>query len=145
MTASHASDPFNLQRFVTAQASVFDEVCTELRRGEKTSHWMWFIFPQIRGLGSSPMAQKFAISSVEESLAYLQHPVLGARLRECTRLVIDVQGRSLNQIFGSPDDVKFRSCMTLFAHVAPQSREFNEAIRKYCRGEPDARTLAALQ
>jgi uncharacterized protein (DUF1810 family) len=144
MAASHSTDPFNLERFVTAQAPVYEDVSAELKRGQKTSHWMWFVFPQIRGLGSSPTAQKFAISSAEEALAYLRHPVLGPRLRECTRLVIDVQGRSLNQIFGSPDDMKFRSCMTLFEHVAPQMGEFSEALRKYCGGKPDPRTLAIL-
>ncbi len=144
MPVSDTSDPFRLQRFVVAQAPLIDEVRAELRRGEKTSHWMWFIFPQIRGLGSSPMAQKFAISSAEEALAYLQHPVLGPRLRECTRLVIDVQDRSLHQILGSPDDMKFRSCMTLFAHVAPQAGEFTEALQKCCHGEADPRTIAAL-
>ncbi|HEU4602231.1 MAG TPA: DUF1810 domain-containing protein [Steroidobacteraceae bacterium] len=139
------SDPFNLQRFVNAQESVFDDVCAELRQGEKTSHWMWFIFPQIHGLGSSPMAQKFAIGSVDEARAYLHHPVLGPRLRECTRLVNNVQGRSLHQIFGSPDDMKFRSCMTLFSNVAPGTSEFSEALAKYCGCVPDPRTLEMLR
>jgi uncharacterized protein (DUF1810 family) len=144
-TASGLADPFNLERFVMAQESVFDEVRSELRRGEKASHWMWFIFPQLRGLGSSSMAQKYAISSAAEALAYLQHPVLGVRLLECTRLVNNVQGRSLHQIFGSPDDMKFRSSMTLFAHVSPTTSEFIEALKKYCRGEPDLRTLGVLK
>ncbi|HEU4654733.1 MAG TPA: DUF1810 domain-containing protein [Steroidobacteraceae bacterium] len=139
------SDRFNLQRFVTAQEPVFDRVCEELREGEKTTHWMWFVFPQIRGLGSSPMAQKYAISSAEEALAYLEHPVLGPRLLECTRFVNSVQGRSLHQIFGSPDDMKFRSCMTLFSQVAPDIDEFSDALRKYCGGMPDPRTLEKLQ
>ena len=144
MTSPH-TDPFNLDRFVSAQESVFDEVCAELRIGEKTSHWMWFIFPQIRGLGSSATAQKFAISSTAEAQAYLQHPVLGPRLLECTQLVNAVRGRSLLQIFGTPDDMKFRSSMTLFAHIAPATKEFERALAKYCRGEPDAKTLEILK
>jgi uncharacterized protein (DUF1810 family) len=145
MSTSHIDDPFNLQRFVKAQQPVFDEVCAELRGGQKRSHWMWFIFPQMRGLGRSAMAEKFAISSTLEALAYLRHPVLGPRLRECTQLVNSVQGRSLKQIFGSPDDFKFRSSMTLFAHVAPGDSDFLEALQKYCRGEPDAKTLEILR
>ena len=145
MTTSLTADPFNLQRFVVAQEPVYDEVRAELRSGEKVSHWMWFIFPQLRGLGSSSMAQKYGVSSTAEALAYLQHPVLGQRLRECTRLVNDVQGRSLHQIFGSPDDMKFRSSMTLFAHVSPTTSEFIEALKKYCRGESDPRTLGLLK
>jgi uncharacterized protein (DUF1810 family) len=145
ITPSDSADPFNLRRFVTAQEPVFDEVRAELRRGEKCSHWMWFIFPQIRGLGSSPRAQRFAISSAAEALAYLQHPVLGPRLRECIMLANNVQGRTLEQIFGSPDDMKFRSCMTLFAHVAPDNGVFREALEKYCRGGSDAKTLEILR
>ena len=145
MSTPHADDPFNLQRFVTAQQHVFDKVTQELRGGEKRSHWMWFIFPQVHGLGRSSMAEKFAISSKHEALAYLQHPLLGARLRECTLLVNGVQGRSLDQIFGSPDNFKFRSSMTLFAHVAPDDSVFLEALRKYCRGEPDPKTLEILR
>jgi uncharacterized protein (DUF1810 family) len=145
MSTPSPDDSFNLQRFVTAQQHVFEDVCAELRSGEKRSHWMWFIFPQMRGLGRSAMAEKFAISSTLEALAYLRHPVLGPRLRECTQLVNSVQGRSLKQIFGSPDDFKFRSSMTLFAHVAPGDGEFLEALRKYCRGEPDPKTLEILR
>jgi uncharacterized protein (DUF1810 family) len=140
-----ADDPFNLQRFVTAQHLVYDEVCSELRNGEKTSHWMWFIFPQIRGLGRSPTAQKFALASAQEALAYLRHPLLGPRLRECTELVNRVDGRSLLQIFGSPDDMKFRSCMTLFAHVTPGDSVFRDALRKYCRAETDPKTEEILR
>lgn len=143
MTHSRA-DPFDLERFVKAQESVFNQVREELQKGEKRSHWMWFIFPQIRGLGSSPMAQKFAISSAAEARAYLDHPLLGARLLECTRLVINVGGRSVHEIFGSPDDVKFRSSMTLFARVSPTTSEFTEALQKYYRGETDSRTLEIL-
>src|SRR5215471_14890599 len=109
-------DPFNLQRFVDAQNSCFDRVRSELQDGKKRSHWMWFIFPQIKGLGHSPMAQKFAISSKEEAAAYLEHPMLGPRLRQCTQLVNCLEGGSIGDIFGNPDDLKFRSCMTLFAN-----------------------------
>ncbi|MGC2517804.1 MAG: DUF1810 domain-containing protein [Burkholderiales bacterium] len=139
------NDPHDLQRFVDAQAPVFEQVCAELREGRKRSHWMWFVFPQIKGLGHSETARRFAISSREEAEAYLQHPVLGPRLRECTRLVNLVEGRSIEQIFGHPDDVKFRSSMTLFAHVASGNPVFQEALQKYFEGKPDDRlTLGRL-
>jgi uncharacterized protein (DUF1810 family) len=138
------SDPNNLQRFVEAQNPVYDEVCSELRDGRKKSHWMWFIFPQVEGLGSSQMARKFAISSLAEAAAYLAHPVLGSRLTECTRLVNLVEGRPIEQIFGYPDDLKFRSSMTLFAHAAPDNRVFTDALQKYFSGEFDPATLARL-
>jgi uncharacterized protein (DUF1810 family) len=138
------SDPYNLQRFVDAQRSFYETVCAELRAGRKRSHWMWFIFPQIEGLGSSEMAQRFAISSLEEAKAYLEHPVLGARLRECSRLVADVDGRSVEQIFGYPDDMKFRSSMTLFGRATPDNDVFVECLRKYFEGEADPSTLARL-
>ncbi len=139
------ADPFNLQRFVDAQDSVYARVTAELRDGRKRSHWMWFVFPQIQGLGHSPMAQKYAISSRQEAEAYLHHPVLGPRLRECTRLVLDVTGRSVHEIFGSPDDMKFRSSMTLFVSVAGEGdRLFDDALRKYFGGEPDRSTIQAL-
>ncbi|MEO8408514.1 MAG: DUF1810 domain-containing protein, partial [Oxalobacteraceae bacterium] len=109
------NDSYNLQRFVDAQTPVYDTVCAELRAGRKRSHWMWFIFPQIEGLGSSAMARKFAIASVEEAQAYLAHPVLGPRLRQCSRFVADLDGRAIDAIFGYPDDMKFQSSMTLFA------------------------------
>jgi uncharacterized protein (DUF1810 family) len=131
------NDPHDLQRFVDAQAPVFEQVCAELREGRKRSHWMWFVFPQIKGLGQSEAARRFAISSPEEAEAYLQHPILGPRLRQCTRLVNLVEGRSIEQIFGHPDDVKFRSSMTLFAHVASENRVFQEALQKYFGGKPD--------
>src|SRR5258705_13750048 len=111
-------DPYNLSRFVDAQDPVYEQALAELRQGRKTSHWMWFVFPQIQGLGHSYMAQQFAISSLEEAKAYLQHPILGARLRECTKLVNDTNGRTIHQIFGYPDDLKFHSCMTLFAQAS---------------------------
>jgi len=138
-------DPFDLERFVAAQAPVYERVCAELRAGRKRSHWMWFVFPQIEGLGSSAMARKFAIASREEAEAYLAHPLLGPRLLECTRLVRLVEGRSIAQIFGSPDDVKFRSSMTLFARIAPEHRDFAEALEKYFQGEPDSLTLERLR
>ena len=127
-------DPYDLQRFVTAQDPVFEQVRTELRAGRKRTHWMWFVFPQLQGLGHSPMAQKYAISSLEEAAAYLAHPTLGARLRECTDLVNHIKDRSIEQIFGYPDDLKFRSCMTLFADATPDNQVFKDALKKYYPG-----------
>lgn len=138
------SDPYNLQRFVDAQAPVFEQVCDELRKGEKNSHWMWFIFPQIKGLGHSPLANEYAISSREEAVAYLAHPLLGPRLIKCTQLVNQVERRPIHEIFGSPDDMKFRSSMTLFAHAASDSRVFMDALGKYFGGEFDRLTLERL-
>jgi uncharacterized protein (DUF1810 family) len=137
-------DPYDLQRFVLAQDRVFDHVLSELRAGKKTSHWMWFIFPQIRGLGRSPISLEYAISSREEARAYLQHPILGPRLKECTRLVLGLQGRAVEDIFGSPDDMKFRSSMTLFAQVSPEDDIFQRALEKYFAGVPDQLTLDRL-
>ncbi len=138
------SDPYNLQRFVAAQGPIFEQVLTELRNGQKASHWMWFIFPQIAGLGHSSIAQEFAISSLDEAKAYLQHPILGPRLRECTRLVTQVEGRSIEQILGYIDGLKFRSSMTLFAHATSDNQTFLEALRKYYAGEFDPLTLQRL-
>lgn len=121
---------FNLDRFLDAQARVYDEVLSELRDGRKRTHWMWFIFPQMAGLGRSETSRFYAIGSRAEAEAYLAHPVLGARLRECTELVNAIEGRSANAIFGSPDDLKFCSCMTLFAPI--EGGVFDEALRKYC-------------
>jgi uncharacterized protein (DUF1810 family) len=140
----HGDDPHNLQRFTEAQNPVFDQVCRELSAGCKTSHWMWFIFPQIEGLGRSYTAQKFAISSLAEAEAYLKHEILGPRLRECTRLVNAVEGRSLDEIFGPPDDMKFRSSMTLFSHATPDNGVFKQALQKYFGGELDPLTLERL-
>jgi len=137
-------DPHNLKRFVDAQNPVFEQVCAELRQGYKTSHWMWFIFPQIEGLGHSETARKFAISSREEAEAYLKHPVLGPRLRNCSRLVTLLEGRSAHQIFGSPDNLKFHSSMTLFASVASDNVVFKDALQKYFGGELDSLTLQKL-
>ena len=137
-------DPFDLQRFVDAQEPVFEQVCKELRAGEKRTHWMWFVFPQIHGLGYSAMAQRFALTSREEASAYLMHPLLGVRLRDCTRLVNDVQGRSIRQIFGSPDDMKFHYSMTLFAHATQDNSIFVDALHRYFGGEFDRATSVRL-
>lgn len=138
------SDPFGLSRFVDAQAPVYLDVVEELRAGRKRSHWMWFVFPQIRGLGGSPMAIHYAISSLEEARAYLRHEVLGPRLRECTRLVNEVQGRSVGEIFGSPDDLKLCSSMTLFAHATDDNEDFVALLDKYYDGQRDALTVQRL-
>ena len=137
-------DPYNLTRFVEAQNPVFERACEELRIGEKRSHWMWFVFPQIQGLGHSLMAERFAISSGEEAAAYSKHPILGPRLRECTRLVNLVEGRTVSEIFGFPDDLKFHSSMTLFAAVEGENGVFLEALRKYFAGKQDEKTLRKI-
>jgi uncharacterized protein (DUF1810 family) len=137
-------DPYDLQRFVDAQNPVFEQVCAELKEGRKQTHWMWFIFPQIRGLGSSPTAIEFAISSREEAEAYSKHPILGPRLRECTRLVNQIEGRSVPRIFGYPDDLKFHSSMTLFASTTSENQIFKDALQKYFGGEFDPLTLDRL-
>lgn len=139
-----ASDSFDLQRFVDAQEAVYADVCRQLRAGRKQSHWMWFIFPQVAGLGSSPTAQRFAIKSVDEAAAYLAHPVLGPRLRECIRLTLDIEGSSAKQIFGWPDWMKFRSSMTLFAEAAGDNALFLSALETFFEGEPDTATLGRL-
>jgi uncharacterized protein (DUF1810 family) len=135
---------YDLQRFVGAQSRWFDRVCQELGRGRKESHWMWFVFPQLKGLGHSAMANRYAISSRQEAEAFLRHAVLEARLRHCTQLVLRVHGRSIEQIFGYPDDVKFRSSMTLFAAVTKDNSIFKEALDKYFAGQPDPMTLERL-
>jgi uncharacterized protein (DUF1810 family) len=133
-----------LQRFVDAQQPTYATALGELRAGRKGSHWMWFIFPQIAGLGRSTMAQEFALSSLDEAAAYLAHPLLGPRLRECTALVAGIDGRLVGEIFGYPDDMKFRSSMTLFARAAPEEPIFAACLQKYFAGEPDPLTLARL-
>lgn len=138
------NDPFDLQRFVNAQNPVFEQVCSELRRGRKEGHWMWFVFPQLEGLGHSGMASKFGTSSRDEAQAYLDHSVLGPRLKECTRLVNLVEGRSIEQIFGYPDNLKFRSSITLFSCVESDDPVFVTALQKYFSGEPDRLTLERL-
>ena len=140
-------DQYGLERFVRAQDGVYEQACAELRSGRKRTHWMWFIFPQIKGLGSSEMAVRFAISSIEEAKAYLEHPVLGERLRECARIVVAVEGRTAEEIFGYPDDLKFRSSMTLFAKAAEISEEelvFSQALDKYFGGKEDVGTVERL-
>ena len=137
-------DPQGLQRFVDAQEPVIQAVFDELRTGRKEGHWMWFIFPQIKGLGSSSMAARYAFASPEEAAAYLKHPILGSRLIECVRLVLAIEGRPIRQILGAPDDLKFRSSMTLFAAAAPHERIFAHALEKYFGGSPDPLTLERL-
>ncbi len=137
-------DPDTLQRFVDAQAPVYERVRDELRNGRKMTHWMWFIFPQIRGLGSSPTSQFFAIPAVSEAEAYLAHPILGPRLRECCQILLDLQGRSAHEIFGSPDDLKLRSSMTMFANTASPAEIFNAVLARYFDGIADRATLEKL-
>lgn len=141
-----ADDPFDLQRFVTAQAPVFETALAELRAAHKRSHWMWFVFPQLRGLGVSPTAQFYGLASLAEARAYLAHPLLGERLARCVEAVLAVEGRSLVAIFGSPDDMKFRSSMTVFARAAgDRAALFHAALDRYAEGRMDERTLALLE
>lgn len=135
---------FDLQRFVDAQAPVYERVLAELRAGTKRSHWIWFIFPQLRGLGRSPTAQRFGISSLAEAQAYLEHPVLGPRLRECARLVNRIDGSSVDEIFGWPDNLKVRSSMTLFKSATSDNAEFVGVLEKFYGGEEDLTTLELL-
>jgi len=140
-----SSDPHHLQRFLDAQAPTYTQARAELAAGEKRTHWMWFIFPQIRGLGSSPMAQRYAIQSIEEARAYLAHPILGERLRACTALVLAVQGKAIADIFGYPDDLKFHSSITLFAKADDgDDSVFQQALARYFHHKQDAATLALL-
>jgi uncharacterized protein (DUF1810 family) len=135
------NDPHNLQRFVAAQEPVYSNVLAELRAAHKTSHWMWFVFPQIAGLGRSPMAQKFAIASLDEARAYMAHEVLGARLRECTQLMLAAADKPIGDILGYPDDLKFRSSMTLFALAdGRRGSIFEAALRQFFDGDADPRT-----
>ncbi|MCG6115660.1 MAG: DUF1810 domain-containing protein [Mesorhizobium sp.] len=134
-------DPYNLNRFITAQEPVFDIALTELKAGNKRGHWMWFVFPQLRGLGHSPTAQFYGVVSVDEARAYLQHDVLGSRLSLCTQTVLEGQAQSLHDIFGSPDDLKFRSSMILFEAAAPKEDIFGRALDGLCSGKRDERTL----
>ena len=139
-------DPFHLKRFLQAQSTTYSQARSELAAGQKRSHWMWFIFPQIQGLGSSPMAQRYAITDLAEARAYLAHPTLGPRLRECTALVNAIQNRSLEDILGYPDNLKFHSSITLFAHVASRSEDevFAQALGKFFANKPDQATLKRL-
>jgi uncharacterized protein (DUF1810 family) len=138
-------DFYDLNRFVEAQEGVYEDVIAELQRGVKAGHWMWFVFPQINGLGISERAQKFSIESINEATAYAQHILLGPRLRECTQLVINIEGRLIQQILGHPDYLKFRSSMTLFAHATQDSQIFQDALAKYFDGKRDTMTLDILR
>jgi uncharacterized protein (DUF1810 family) len=142
---SHQADPFQLSRFLRAQEVNYEQALAEIKSGRKRSHWMWYIFPQIDGLGFSETAKHFAIKSVEEARAYLAHPVLGPRLRECAEAAIGVEGRSAIEIFGSPDDLKLRSCATLFAQVSPPGSVFERLLAKYFQGQRDGKTLHLLR
>jgi uncharacterized protein (DUF1810 family) len=133
----------HLQRFIDAQARVIDRVRAELKAGAKTSHWIWFVFPQVKGLGYSETARRYAISDLADARAYLAHPVLGSRLRECTRLVLALTGKTAHDIFGTPDDLKFRSSMTLFSRASPELL-FRQALEQYFGGEEDPETLKRL-
>ena len=139
-----SSDPFHLQRFLDAQESTYEQARRELADGQKRSHWMWFIFPQIQGLGSSPTAQRYAITDLAEARAYLAHPTLGTRLRECTALVNATANRTLEQIFGYPDDLKFHSSVTLFAEAAESDSPFHHALTTFFSGKRDGATLNRL-
>ena len=141
---SKDKDPFQLQRFIEAQDNCYARVVAELRDGKKRTHWMWFVFPQLAGLGRSSTAVYYAIKDLEEAKAYLNHAILGARLRECTDILLQQEGLSASDVFGYPDDLKFRSAMTLFGHVAADSTLFDDAIIKYCHGQKDERTLALI-
>lgn len=136
--------PHDLSRFVEAQSTIFEQALSEIRSGRKRSHWMWFIFPQFRGLGSSPTSQHFAISSLEEAEAYLRHPILGPRLQECVLALLALDKTTASEIFGYPDDLKLRSSATLFAHVSPRGSIFEQLLDKYFDGERDSRTIGFL-
>jgi uncharacterized protein (DUF1810 family) len=142
--AGGRDDPFDLNRFVEAQGGIYDTALAELRNGKKRSHWMWFVFPQIAGLGFSPTSRMYAIKSLEEARAYLNHPVLGPRLRECAEAVLAVEGSSASAIFGYPDDMKLKSSMTLFACVEGSDPVFARVLDKYFDGEQDSKTLQLL-
>lgn len=139
-----SKDPYDLDRFVRAQAADYDRALSELRDGKKRSHWMWYVFPQIEGLGHSPMSHRYSIKSAAEARAYLDHPVLGPRLRECAAVVHNIVGRSALEIFGSPDDLKLRSCATLFARVSDDG-VFEQVLQKYFNGQHDKETLGLLR
>jgi uncharacterized protein (DUF1810 family) len=143
-TSAH-QDPLDLGRFLSAQEPVYTSVLSELRSGRKHTHWMWFIFPQIEGLGYSSTSTYYAIKGLEQARRYLMHPVLGARLRECTQLVLDIEGRTALEVFGSPDDLKLKSCMTLFAAASQGESLFARVLEKYFQGQRDSKTLAQLE
>jgi uncharacterized protein (DUF1810 family) len=148
---AHADEPestgnrYDLDRFITAQAGDYERALSELRSGRKRSHWMWYIFPQFDGLGFSSTSKRYAIKSIAEARAYLSHPILGPRLRECAEAVLGVEGRSAHEIFGTPDDMKLRSCATLFARVSPAGSVYERLVDKYFHAEPDGLTIRLLE
>jgi uncharacterized protein (DUF1810 family) len=138
------NDPYDLSRFVRAQQDDYERALSEITSGQKRTHWMWYIFPQLDGLAFSPTAKRYAIKSVEEARAYLEHPVIGPRLLKCAEAAVGVEGRSAAEIFGSPDDLKLKSCATLFSSVAPPGSVFDRLLEKYYRGQRDGKTLELL-
>lgn len=144
MLITDPNDPFTLSRFVQAQARDYAIALQELRNGRKRSHWMWYIFPQFKGLGHSSASMRFAIRSLDEAKAYLAHPLLGDRLKECVEAVLELKGKTMEEIFGHPDYLKFRSCMTLFAEASEPGSVFHKALEKYCGGHGDPTTLELL-
>ena len=138
------NDPYDLNRFVQAQAEDYDQALAQIRAGRKRSHWMWYVFPQFHGLGFSSTSRRYAIKTIAEAEAYLRHPLLGPRLEECCETLIDIEGRSAHDIFGSPDDVKLRSCATLFKHVSAPGSVFERLLGKYFAGVPDQKTLQLI-
>ena len=145
MPPTDPADPYNLERFVLAQKATYDRALSEIRNGRKQSHWMWFIFPQFQGLGVSSTSQEFAIKCLDEANAFLLHPVLGPRLRECAEAVLYLQNRTAFEVFGWPDEMKLRSCATLFARVAPQGSVFEKLLEIYFDGKPDEATLRLIR
>ncbi len=141
----NSGDPYDLNRFLAAQEGVYERALAELKGGRKRTHWMWFIFPQFEGLGYSPMARRYSIGSIEEARQYLSHPVLGKRLMECTEAVVALKGGAVSEIFGYPDDLKFKSSMTLFEKASGPGSVFSSALDRYCHGERDAATIGLLE
>ncbi len=143
-SAGEIDDPYDLERFVCAQEGDYERALAEIRAGRKKSHWMWYIFPQIQGLGFSAMSQRYAIKSLAEARAYLNHPILGPRLMACAEALLSLEDRSSDEIFGYPDDMKLRSCATLFAAISPSGSVFHRLLDRYFQGEPDPATLRLL-
>lgn len=141
----HSRDTFGLDRFVSAQEDVYDSALAEIRAGRKRTHWMWFVFPQLRGLGSSPISRQFAIRSAAEARAYLAHPILGPRLLECCHALLELKSTSATEIFGSPDDLKLRSCATLFAYVSEPGSVFERVLERFYGGVPDEKTVTLFR
>jgi len=141
---NHGNDPCDLQRFVEAQRADYERALAEIKSGRKRSHWMWYIFPQLDGLGHSSMARRYSIKSRGEARAYLAHPVLGQRLEQCVEVLLQLEGHTAHDIFGSPDDLKLRSCATLFAEVSPSDSPFHRVLTRYFQGDPDHQTLRLL-